>query len=190
MRSITLLLQVLEERFATISGYDIDIPTNFIFIGTMNPEDFTGTERLSEVFLDRFDVVYMDYPENEFDENTVLKESAKIRKAEVPERIYKFVAKFIMFLRNSPDIEKKPSVRAGIGLIERAAAHALLQNRNQVSLNDVKKHIISVLRHRIKLKPSLEMAKDVDSFLGQKLQEFMQRNEDFQEAGGEEGDVG
>ena len=57
------LLQVLEERKATIGSYDVDFDINFIFIGTMNPED-TSTEKLSDVLLDRFDIIYMDYPES------------------------------------------------------------------------------------------------------------------------------
>src|SRR3990170_2483503 len=57
------LLQVLEERKATIGSYDVDFDVNLIFISTMNPED-TSTEKLSDVLLDRFDVIYMDYPES------------------------------------------------------------------------------------------------------------------------------
>jgi hypothetical protein len=42
-------LQVLEERKATIGSYNVDIESDFIFIGTMNPQDFAGTEKLSEL---------------------------------------------------------------------------------------------------------------------------------------------
>ena len=57
------LLQVLEEKKATIGSYDVDFDIDFIFIGTMNPED-SSTEKLSDVLLDRFDLVYMHYPES------------------------------------------------------------------------------------------------------------------------------
>src|SRR3990172_1741864 len=57
------LLQVLEQRKATIGSYDVDFNLEFIFIGTMNPED-SSTQKLSDVLLDRFDIVYMDYPES------------------------------------------------------------------------------------------------------------------------------
>src|SRR3989338_1034151 len=56
------LLQVLSEAKATVGSYTLDLPANFILIATMNPED-TSTEPLSEVFLDRFDVIEMSYPE-------------------------------------------------------------------------------------------------------------------------------
>ena len=50
------LLQVLEEGKATIGSYDVDIDASFIFVGTMNPED-SSTEKLSDVFIDRFDFI-------------------------------------------------------------------------------------------------------------------------------------
>src|SRR3989338_3647973 len=65
------LLQVLEERKATIGSYTFDFPANFIFIGTMNPEE-TSTEKLSDVLLDRFDVISMGYPETVAVEKEIL----------------------------------------------------------------------------------------------------------------------
>ena len=38
------LLQVLQEGRATIGSYTVDLPANFIFIGTMNPEETAATE--------------------------------------------------------------------------------------------------------------------------------------------------
>src|SRR3989339_1375848 len=70
------LLQVLEEKKATIGSYDLDIPANFVLIATMNPHD-SSTETLSEVLLDRFDVVIMTYPENEVIEAEIVKEKGK-----------------------------------------------------------------------------------------------------------------
>ena len=57
------LLQVLEEGKATIGSYVLEFPASFLFIGTMNPED-SSTEKLSDVFLDRFDMIYLGYPES------------------------------------------------------------------------------------------------------------------------------
>ncbi|MCA9478638.1 MAG: AAA family ATPase, partial [Nanoarchaeota archaeon] len=52
------LLQVLEEKKVTIGRFDVDIDVDIIFIATMNPED-TNTEPLSDVLLDRFDLIYV-----------------------------------------------------------------------------------------------------------------------------------
>jgi len=57
------LLQVLEEKRITIGPFEIEIPVDFVLIATMNPEEFIGTEKLSDVLLDRLDVVYITYPE-------------------------------------------------------------------------------------------------------------------------------
>ncbi|MCX6000662.1 MAG: AAA family ATPase [Chloroflexi bacterium] len=51
------LLQVLEEGIATIGPYDVDYPADFTMIATMNPRERAGVEELSDVLLDRFDVV-------------------------------------------------------------------------------------------------------------------------------------
>ena len=71
------LLQVLEEKKATIGSYDVDFDIDFIFIGTMNPED-TSTEKLSDVLLDRFDLIYMHYPENiDIEKEIIIKKGKK-----------------------------------------------------------------------------------------------------------------
>src|SRR3989339_2235141 len=56
------MLEVLEEGKVTVGSYDIDIETDFIFVGTMNLDDNT-TEKLSTVFMDRFDIINISYPE-------------------------------------------------------------------------------------------------------------------------------
>ncbi|MEM4756357.1 MAG: AAA family ATPase, partial [Candidatus Woesearchaeota archaeon] len=66
------LLQVLEEHEASIGNYKVVLPAKFILIATMNPED-SSTERLSDVFIDRFDVINMDYPQTVEQELAILK---------------------------------------------------------------------------------------------------------------------
>lgn len=148
------LLQILEEKKATIGSYDVDFELDFIFIGTMNPED-TATEKLSDVLLDRFDVIYMSYPENEEIEKDIVKLKAK-KFCDVPGNLLHLMVYFVRVLRESKDLEKKPSVRATLGLYERSQTNALLEGRKKVNLDDLKEAIISVLSHRIRLKPSIK----------------------------------
>lgn len=157
------LLQVLEEGKATIGSYDVDFDANFIFIGTMNPED-TSTEKLSDVLLDRFDVIYMNYPENiEIEKEIVAAKGKKI--ANVSNELLDLMIYFIRLLRNDEKLEKKPSVRASIGLYERAQSNALLKGRKNVSFEDVKDVLISVLSHRIRLKPSVRYLESVENYI-------------------------
>ncbi|MBI2136058.1 AAA family ATPase [Candidatus Woesearchaeota archaeon] len=170
------LLQVLQEKKATIGSYDVDIDADFIFIATMNPED-SSTEKLSDVLLDRFDIIYMGYPENiELEKEIVTTKSTKIEAVKVDDKLLHLMAYFVRLLRESPDLEKKPSVRASMGLFERSQANALLKNKKQVDLEDLKEAVISVLAHRIRLKPSLRYLKSTTEFITEEFENLLKSN--------------
>lgn len=176
------LLQVLEERKATIGSYDVDFDADFIFIGTMNPED-TSTEKLSDVLLDRFDVLYMDYPESLEIESRIIREKGKKLDVKTDDRLVNIISLFVRLLRESKDIEKKPGVRASIGLYERAQSNALLKGKGKTDFEDVREAIISVLAHRIKLKPSIQYLKSPEDYLNEELERFVKQNKKLIEAG-------
>jgi len=164
------LLQALEERKVTIGSYDVDLDANFIFIGTMNPEELS-TEPLSDVFLDRFDLIYMHPPENqETEEKIVLLRGKKI--VEFPQELLSQTIHFIRLLRISEDLEKHPSVRASIGIYERAQSNAFLTGRTSVELKDIQEAMVSVLGHRIRLKPSLKYIKNSTEYVREQFSEF------------------
>ncbi len=167
------LLQVLEEKKATIGGYTVDFETDFIFIGTMNPQD-TSTEKLSDVFIDRFDMVYMSYPETDADEEEiVLKKGKKIEEVSFPDSLFKKTIAFVRNLRTNNKVEKFPSVRATIGLYERALANAALRHSKTVGIEDIRKAIISVLAHRIELKPSSRYIMSTEELLEEEMKDFL-----------------
>jgi Mg-chelatase subunit ChlI len=171
------LLQVLEERKITIGSYAFDFNVSFIFIGTMNPDD-RSTEPLSDVFLDRFDLIYMEYPETAELEVKIVRLSGK-KMVEFPQELLFRVIMFIRDLRADNDVEKKPSVRASIGLYERAQSNALLNGRNKVSLKDIQDVIVSVLSHRISLKPSIKFLKSSEDFVKQEFEKFLTQTGDY-----------
>ncbi len=164
------LLQVLEEKKITIGSYDIDIPVDLLFIGTMNPHD-TNTEPLSDVLLDRFDLIYVHYPETQQEEERIVSEKG-VSIIKFPDSLYTHMIAFLRRLRNNKDIEKAPSVRASIGLYERSQAIAKLNNRDVVKPLDIMESLTSVLSHRIKLKPSLSYVKDPADYLRDEFGEF------------------
>ncbi len=167
------LLQALEEKKVTIGSYKIDFDADFVFIGTMNPED-TSTEPLSDVFLDRFDFIYMGYPETLEKERKIVYQSGKTI-VPFPEPLLDSCLKFIRNLREDENIEKKPSVRASIGLYERAQAHALLNGEEHVTIKDVNEVIISVLSHRIRLKPSIKYLKKPEDYIREEFDRFSEK---------------
>ncbi|MBW2990913.1 AAA family ATPase [Candidatus Woesearchaeota archaeon] len=164
------LLQVLEEQKITIGSYSFDFDVSFIFIGTMNPDD-KSTEPLSDVFLDRFDLIYMEYPETTELELEIVRKSGK-EIVEFPQQLLFNVIQFIRDLRADNDVEKKPSVRASIGLYERAQSNAYIKGKNKVSLKDVQDVIVSVLSHRITLKPSVKFLKTPEDFIKEEFEKF------------------
>ncbi|MBW2971725.1 AAA family ATPase [Candidatus Woesearchaeota archaeon] len=179
------LLQALQERTVTIGSYDVDLEANFIFIATMNPED-TSTEPISDVLLDRFDVAYMQYPETLENEEQIVEENAQ-HFIEFPEDIRKLAVMFVRMLRESDKLEKLPSVRASIGLYERAQTNAIVMGRAKATWQDVQDVLVSVLSHRIKLKPSAQYLQTPHELIQDKLKEFMQQQGLSTEA--EEGEV-
>lgn len=176
------LLQVLGEGTVTIGSYKIDVPTDFIFIGTMNPDD-ASTEPLSDVFLDRFDFIYVDYPENIANEKQIVLAKAKKLDVECSDSILHLIVLFVRDLRCSDKLQKKPSVRASIGLYERSQANALVSGKKKVTFEDVKKAILSVLSHRIELKPSVKFLQKPEDFIKQEFEKFSEQFSSQKEEG-------
>lgn len=173
------LLQVLEEKRVTIGSYNIDFPAEFVFIGTMNPED-TSTEPLSDVFLDRFDMIYMTYPETLSIEKRIVSSKGKaLSDVTFPEDLLESTIHFIRTLREDANIEKKPSVRASIGIYERAQAIAYLSKDHTVTSEHVKEVMLSVLSHRIKLKPSIKYLETPEKYLEEEFQKFKGRKSGY-----------
>ncbi len=168
------MLQVLEESKVTINSYDVELPVNFIFIATMNPQD-TSTEKLSDVFLDRFDLVFMDYPEKLETEKHIVEMKGK-KLIGFPDKLLTNSIYFVRLLRENSKIEKKPSVRASIGIYERAQANAFLKGKKAVTFEDVKDAILSVLSHRIELKPSFRYLQSPADFV---KEEFSKLSNNF-----------
>ncbi|MDO8660966.1 MAG: ATP-binding protein, partial [Candidatus Woesearchaeota archaeon] len=141
------LLQVLEEGHATIGTHTVELEANFLFIGTMNPDETASTERLSDVFLDRFDVVLMDHPESLELETRIVHEKGETLPVEFPSPLLANALDFIRGLRIHKDIKRKPSVRASLGVFERAQANAFLNRRKIVIPDDIADAFMSVLAH-------------------------------------------
>ena len=173
------LLQVLEEGKATIGSYTLDLEANFIFIGTMNPEDFAATEKLSEVLLDRFDLIFINYPENiETEKNIIEWKGEKLEEIEFPENLAIKTVSFIQNLRKNENLERVPSVRASLGLYERAQSNAYLKGKKKVDEADILDAFYSVIAHRIRLKPSLRYLMEPKEFIKKEFEKFEKSSKD------------
>ncbi len=175
------LLQVLSEKKINLGAYDVDFDVDFVFIATMNPHD-SSTEKLSDVLLDRFDVIYMNYPEKKEDENKILDVSAK-QIVKVSERIKNIIVNYIHKLRDDDNLTKHPGVRATISWYELSQSIAKMKEKKTVTDEDVKEALGNIISHRIELKPSLKYKTSPLQYINKNFTEYMQRQDE------EEGDL-
>lgn len=173
------LLQAMQEREVTVGQKTYPLPEPFFTIATQNPIEQEGTYPLPEAQLDRFMFnIKVDYPSAE-EEEQILAVTTRSEKVEVNKvltakailnlqklvasvavspYIVKYVARLVRATR--PSDPSAPSYikewvdwgagpRAGQFLILGGKALAAMDGRFSVSIQDVQKIAIPVLRHRI-----------------------------------------
>jgi MoxR-like ATPase len=150
----------------------------------MNPEETAATEKLSDVFLDRFDVVHMAYPLKLETERDIVLAAGNKLEVDFPKKLLDLAVNFVRLLREHKDLLKKPSVRASLGLYERAQANAFLAKRKTVNADDIARAVISVISHRIELKPSVKYLQTNEEFLGKEFKNYCSENKDLGDSGG------
>jgi MoxR-like ATPase len=173
------LLQAMQEREVTVGRTTFELPDPFFTIATQNPIDQEGTYPLPEAQLDRFMFnIKVGYPSSEEEErilsSTTRNEKPEVRKilsakaivnlqklvssVAVSEHIIKYVARLVRATRPKDDSAPKfirefvdwgAGPRAGQFLINGGKALAAMDGRFSVSVADVKRIAVPVLRHRI-----------------------------------------
>lgn len=178
------LLEAMEERQVTIDGETHPLGDQFLVFATQNPIEFEGTYPLPEAQQDRFLLkVLLSYP-GEAAETEVLRrvhggfraqnlEAANlsavataedlrqlrvaVNSVRVEDNIFSYIYNTVATTRNTPDIAVGASPRAGIALLLCSKAAAALEGRDYVTPDDVKAFAIPVLRHRILVRPEVEI---------------------------------
>jgi MoxR-like ATPase len=173
------LLQAMQEREVTVGQTTYELPNPFFTIATQNPIEQEGTYPLPEAQLDRFMFnIKVDYPTRDEEErilaNTTRGEKPEVNKVlsgkailnvqklvgsvAVSEYVIKYVAALVRSTR--PRDESAPKFvrelvdwgagpRAGQFLIQGGKALAAMDGRFSVSIEDVQKIALPVLRHRV-----------------------------------------
>ena len=173
------LLQAMAEREVTIGQTTYPLPDPFFVIATQNPIEQEGTYPLPEAQLDRFMFnIIVDYPNFE-EEQQILSATSTIERPEVRKvltaksiqylqkqinqiqitpLVVNYVARLVRATRPSdasaPKFVKElidwgAGPRAGQYLIAGGKAVAAMDGRPSVSIADIRKVAIPVLRHRI-----------------------------------------
>ncbi|PJB43562.1 MAG: hypothetical protein CO106_04365, partial [Deltaproteobacteria bacterium CG_4_9_14_3_um_filter_44_9] len=165
------LLQVLEERIATIGPYDVDYASNFIMLATMNPREHAGVEELSDVLLDRLDIVRMGYPETpEREKQILLKYGLKTDGMEVPDEVVDAIVRLVRATREEPwdkELDQGASARAGLSLYEKVQTIALLEKRKSATIDDVRGMAVSSMGSRVKPSPESKFYDDPLGLIGE-----------------------
>ncbi len=173
------LLQAMQEREVTVGQDTFMLPDPFFVIATQNPIEQEGTYPLPEAQLDRFMFdIRIGYPSLEEEEkilsSTTRGESVELNKvlsgkaivnlqklvSSVPVSDYtvKYVARLVRATRPSDPLSPQfvkdlvdfgAGPRAGQNLIRGGKAMAAMDGRFSVSIDDIRKVAIPVLRHRI-----------------------------------------
>jgi MoxR-like ATPase len=178
------LLESMEERQVSVDGSAHSLPEPFAVIATQNPVEYEGTYPLPEAQLDRFLFkLQVPYPSAE-QETEVLRRHdqgldphdiagtgvravagvdvlARAREevdgVQVEDPVLEYVVALVRATRESPSFDLGVSPRGGTALLHAAKAWAWLAARSFVTPDEVKAVAKPALRHRVQLRPELEL---------------------------------
>lgn len=174
------LLEAMQERQVSYAGQHYALPAPFFVLATQNPVEQAGTYPLPEAQLDRFLMfVHVDYP-TESEEIEILKRTTGnerpvltsqlsaddlialqsiVRQVDISEPLLHYVTALARQTRpqdSAIDIVQQyvrwgAGPRCGQALVLCAKAHAILENRYAVTVDDIHAVADPVLRHRLLL---------------------------------------
>lgn len=171
-------LEAMQEGYVTVEGKTFELPKPFFVIATLNPIEVTGVFPLPEAQIDRFAMklnVKYPSPEEELEiisgkgferigelkpvasPELILSIQGLVDKVYMDERIKKYIVDIVRATRNSKLLILGASPRAAITMARISKARALIFGRSYVIPDDVKAIIKPTLRHRIKIKPEVEL---------------------------------
>jgi MoxR-like ATPase len=178
------LLEAMEERQVSVEGDPRPLPVPFLVAATQNPVEYEGTYPLPEAELDRFLLkLTVPLPERA-DEMSILRRHAdgfdprnlaaagigqvagpadlrqakeEVRKVHVSDEVAGYIVDICRATRTSPSVRLGVSPRGATSLLATSRAWAFLSGRDYVTPDDVKALAAPTLRHRIQLRPEVEL---------------------------------
>ncbi len=187
------LLEVMQEAQVTIEGQSHLLEPPFMVLATQNPIEQEGTYALPEAQLDRFLLkVKIDYPSQAEETrmvrhvtegkvgdrlnvepvaqlvkpSTVVSLQAMAAAVRMDEAVLDYAVRLVRATRTWAGVSAGAGPRGGISLMRAARAAALLEGRDFVTPDDVKRMALPALRHRIAPAPELEFeGRDADAIL-------------------------
>ena len=178
------LLEAMADGTVSIDGEMMNLPLPYMVFATQNPLEYEGTYPLPEALIDRFLMkINITYPTlnaekevlNRYNEGftsidldnsgvkavcrpeDIIECRREVQVVKVDSVLMEYIVNIVSDTRNNPTIEIGSSPRGSIALLQCAKAQAAYQGRDFVTPEDIKKMAIPTLRHRITLKPELEL---------------------------------
>ena len=178
------LLEAMEERQVSVDGHPHPLPVPFLVAATQNPVEYEGTYPLPEAQLDRFmlkltvtlperadEIAILDRHAAGFDPRNLA--AAGIRRVAGPADLAEardatrhvhlsaevtgYIVDVCRATRLSPSVRLGVSPRGATALLATSRAWAFLSGRDYVTPDDVKALAGPTLRHRIQLRPEVEL---------------------------------
>jgi len=185
------LLEVMQERQVTIDGETIPLVPPFMTLATQNPVEHEGTYPLPEAQLDRFLLkVLIDYPDRISENEIVTRVAAlapgtetlgvrQVSSAEdvvaaqrataaihVAPEVIDYAVAIVQATREARSVSLGAGTRGAISLVRIGKAFAVMDGRDYVVPDDVKRVALPVLRHRVQLTPEVAISgQDLDEVL-------------------------
>lgn len=187
------LLEAMQEYQVTLEGQTMQLPQPFFVLATQNPVETEGTYPLPEAQLDRFLLkVEIGYPNAEeearivvrtttnqagdrlplasvkqvLNERSVLTLQQIAARQRVDDSVVDYAVRLTRATRDWPGLAIGSGSRGAISLVRAARVVALMEGRDFVTPDDIKKIAPPALRHRVALAPdALLEGRKVDDVL-------------------------
>ncbi len=175
-KSQSALLEVMEEKQATLDGKTYVLPNPFFVIATENPIEMAGSYPLVEAQLDRFLMkISIGYPNRtelkkitelyvwkngEYNVDFKIKLDdimvafEEVKKVYIDDKVKDYCLDIFEYIHGDGRVYLPPSPRSLLHVMRTSSAYAYLNSRDYVIPDDVKDVLPSVLAHRIILKTS------------------------------------
>ncbi len=175
-RTQSALLEAMSDHQVSLDGQTRSLGPPFFVLATQNPYEFEGTYPLPESQLDRFLMrLRIGYPEREAEKRIltghrggepvdhlhavlsaeeVVSLQQTVRQVRVEDTLADYLLDLIAATRYHPDVHLGGSTRAALSLYRAAQALALVEGRDYIVPDDVKRLAPAVLAHRILLRAS------------------------------------
>jgi MoxR-like ATPase len=170
------LLEAMEEHQITVDGVSKPLPDPFIVMATQNPIEYEGTFPLPEAQLDRFLMnIALGYP-SPAEEVQILERQQRVhpietigqvlsaenllaiqrqvREIRIDREIREYIVALVGATRQHQNVYLGASPRGSLALFRTAQARAILEGRDYVIPDDVKRLVKSALSHRLIIAPA------------------------------------